>query len=125
MLHELAQRMFPAQSVFYSAQVSEDTDVLQGEAALSAIQRHCTQGAGLPCVIHLSNIGKSGQPKFWQAECQENGIVLTWGREGASGQSRLLLQGQDFQGEPIRELAVRATAKINEGYSLIMDKCSF
>ena len=123
LLHELAQRMFPGQSVDY-ATTPQTADSLSGEAALKFIQQHCTLSARLPCTVYLSNIGKSGQPKFWQAECQQNGISLTWGREGSTGQTRLLLRGQDFQGEPISELAARATAKLNEGYSLIMDKSS-
>lgn len=125
MLHELAQRMFATGSVAYATPLKKDTRTLSGEAALSVIQKHCTLAAKLPCVVYLRNIGKSGQPKFWRAECRPNGISLKWGRVSSAGQARLLLLGQDFQGEPISELAARATAKINEGYSLIMDKCSF
>lgn len=121
MLHELAQRMFPGQSVDY-ATTPQTADSLSGEAALKFIRQHCTLSARLPCAVYLSKIGKTGQSKFWRAECRQNGIKLTWGREGTAGQSRLLLCGQDFKAQSIFELASRATAKITEGYSLITSK---
>ena len=101
MLHELAQRMFPHLT-------GNGSDLLMGEEALR--KEYVLDGQTLT--------------KDWVGDAGAEGLTITWGHTGQSGQQHFVPVDTCKDKSPILELTSRAAKKLREGYALIKTKSS-
>ena len=131
MLHELAQRMFPqhTESDLKAMGLAPEEEPLQGATAIRFMQSRLRYSATAAHPrVHLQvvdDLSDQSQPgKFWIGEVQPEGLMLTWGKQGTSGQQRLLPTNKCEGDSAVLELERRATKRIKDGYALITSKSS-
>ena len=121
MLHELAQRMFPHLT-------GNGSDLLMGEEALGFVKLHCQRSSAVPYprIFLRKEYVLDGQTltKDWVGDAGAEGVTITWGRTGQSGQQHFVPVDTCKDKSPILELTSRAAKKLREGYALIKTKSS-
>ena len=121
MLHELAQRMFPHLT-------GNGSDLLMGEEALGFVKLHSQRSSAVPYprIFLRKEYVLDGQTltKDWVGDAGAEGLTITWGHSGQSGQQHFVPVDTCKDKSPILELTSRAAKKLREGYALIKTKSS-
>ena len=123
MLHELVQRIFPKQDDTLKNSAQFQTGNLTGSVGIQYLEQKMT-GISLtdsPKVYLRRSHRAPNSYDFWQAEASEAGLEIHLGIEGTNGRDFF----RDIQNcadqNPVKELLVRASNKLSEGYSLILE----
>ena len=120
MLHELAQRIFPRQKdlpASHAAPASEIDGIAYVQQGLHSLLRADLAQLPTQPFLHLDKGTPSGG-KFWGATATPQGLSLTWGRSGTTGQRISVAVDQCAGHNPVQELLNRALKKLRGGYVL-------
>ena len=120
MLHELAQRIFPRQEdlpASHAAPASEIDGIAYVQQGLHSLLRADLAQFPTQPFLHLDKGTPSGG-KFWSATATPQGLSLTWGRSGTTGQRISVAVDQCADHNPVQELLNRALKKLRGGYIL-------
>ena len=125
MLHELARRFFPQQDIPKTAAESAP-DTLSGQEAIDLIRQHFAVDIERPHRVYLrcehTLTNGASSTKFWQGENTHAELMIRWGREGTTGQQKVIPVAECSRHSPGNELLERATRKLREGYELNLNQ---
>ncbi len=125
LLHELAQRIFPqqhaqthnAQYLTPNSKPHDSHDATHWEHRVGRlVAADLTKVSPLPLVALVKSSSSGG--KFWKAELQTEGVLITWGKLGTSGQTMSLPRARCSHDDPALELTARVKSKLKGGYLL-------
>lgn len=128
MLHELAQRMFPKEQPSVKLGVFEaNGENLTGENGVQFLtfRLQKAQSCAQVCLRKSWEAPDGTREKDWVCIARQDSLEIRFGRTGETLKTIYCRQAECCHGEPLQELALRASRKLREGYRIILQDCSF
>ena len=123
MMHELAERIFPKlepQTVSYH----KVQETMSGQEALDWLEKTIAQNPQLPFHVQLSQehtlANGTRSTKLWGAMAYADLLKVEWGRKDTCPKEKLFNVSECQAQNTLLELKRRVTAKIQEGYELML-----